>query len=207
MNKMNFIENVLAKKLKEAEPTIDIFGADRKVLDVASQDFANYLKFNWNLLGTEPTSLDYEQKIEMLHKEEQAEIESYLTVWTGIWLKKWRQRVNLLIGKQNQKKSGKASVNFGDADIRWAKLECREEIIGMVVSALIRNAEICGTQIIAENLLKKELGKKVDLDVKNKEQVLSLLNSTLHTARDFAQRIGPFISIKVDKSYYCMLSN
>ena len=42
---MNFIETTLSKKIKEAEPTLDLQGADRKVLQVAIQDFTNYLKF------------------------------------------------------------------------------------------------------------------------------------------------------------------
>jgi hypothetical protein len=199
---MNSIETMLSKKIKEEEPTLDIFGADRKVLQVALQDFANYLKFSCSLENKEINIIDYADKIEKLDKEDAVEIESFLTVWTGLWLKKWKNRVNLLIGKQNQGGSVKALETLAKGEALWTKLECKEEMVEMVTSALIKNAEICGTRIIAENLLKTELGKKIDQDINNKEQVLAILNNALRQAREIAQKTGPLISIKVDKSYY-----
>jgi hypothetical protein len=204
---MNFIETMLSKKIKEADPSLDILGADRKVFQVACQDFTNYFKFNWNLADEETNIVDHADKMEQLHKEDPVEIESFLTVWTGIWLKKWKERVELLIGKQNQTPLSKDSKTLAEAESLWKTLECREEMIGIVVSALIKKAEICGTQIIAENLLKMELRKKIDHDINNKEQVLTILNNALRKAREIAQRTGPLISIKIDKSYYCLVSN
>jgi hypothetical protein len=200
---MNFIETMLSKKIKEVEPTLDILGVDRKVLQVAFQDFTNYLKFNWNLADKE----DHADKMEQLHREDSVEIESFLAVWTGIWLKKWKQRVNLLIENQNHNELSKAPETIAKAESLWTKLECREEMIGIVESALIKNAEICGTKIIAENLIKMEIRKKNDRDINNKEQVLAILNNALREAREIAQRTGPFISIKIDKRYYCQVNN
>ena len=204
---MNFIEKILSKKIKEAEPELDILGADRKVLQVAFQDFTNYLKFNWNLADKEKNILDHADKMEQLHKDDPVEIELFLTVWSGIWLKKWKKRVNLVIGKQNQNELSKAPETFAKAESLWTKLECREEMIEIVVSMLIKNAEICGTKIIAENLLKMELRKKIDQDINNKEQVLAILNNTLRQAREIVERTGPLISIKIDKSYYYQVNN
>jgi hypothetical protein len=204
---MNTIETMLSKKIKEAEPTLDILGADRKVLQVASQDFMNYLYFNSNLAEKETNISNHVDKIEQLHKEDPVEIEAFLAVWSGIWLKKWKERSNLLIGKQNQKELSKTP----EADIKteslWIKLECREEMIGIIVSTLIKNAEICGTRIIAENLLKMEIRKNFSKDINNKEQVLAILNNTLRRVHEIAQRTGPLISIKIDKSYYCQVNN
>ena len=204
---MNFIEKMLSKKIKEVEPALDILGADRKVLQVAVQDFTNYLKFNWNLADKETNILDHADKMEQLHKDDPVEIESFLTVWSGIWLKKWKKRVNLVIGKQNQNELSKAPETFAKAESLWTKLECREEMIEIVASMLIKNAEICGTKIIAENLLKMELRKKSYRDINNKEQVLAILNNTLRQAREIVERTGPLISIKIDKSYYCQVNN
>jgi hypothetical protein len=200
--KMDIIETMLSKKIKEQEPTLDILGADRKVLQVAHQDFTTYLKFNRNLADKETNILDHPDKVEQLHKEDPAEIESFLTVWTGLWLKKWKKRVNLLIGKQNQSGQVVAPETLAKTESLWTKLECREEMIEIVSATLIKNAEICGTKIIAENLLKTELRKKNDQDINNKEQVLAVLNNALRQAREIAQRTGPLISLKVDKSYY-----
>ena len=204
---MNSIETMLSKKIKEEEPTLDIFGADRKVLQVALQDFTNYLKFSCSLEDKEINIIDYADKLEKLDKEDAVEIESFLTVWTGLWLKKWKNRVNLLIGKQNQGGSVKALETLAKGEALWTKLECKEEMIEMVISALIKNAEICGTRIIAENVLKTELGKKIDHDINNKELVFAVLNSALRQAHEIAQKTGPLILIKVEKSYYCQVKN
>jgi hypothetical protein len=201
---MNYteMETILSKKIKEAEPTLDILGADRKVLQVAFQDLTNYLTFISHATNKETNLL------EPLPKEGSLEIESFLGVWTGIWLKKWKERFNLLIGQNNQTVLSKTSETVAKAESLWLKLACRYELTGIVVSALIKNAEICGTTIIAENILKTELlSKQTDQDINNKEQTLALLSGALRRAREIAKRTGPLVLIKVDKSYYCQVNN
>jgi hypothetical protein len=200
---MNFIETTLSKKIKEAEPTLDILGADRKVLQVTVQDFMNYLNFYRNLENKE-TNFEYQVKqMEQLQKEEPVEFESSLAVWSSIWLRKWKERVNLSIGKQIPKQTCKAPENNSKDESLWTKLECKKELVEIVASALIKNAEICGTQIIAENIVKMETCKSSSQDVNSKEQVLKILSNSLHIARETTQKLGPLIAIQVDKSYYC----
>jgi hypothetical protein len=202
------METILSKKIKEAEPTIDILGADRKVLQVAFQDLTNYLTFISHATNKEINLLDNSDTMEPLPKEGSLETESFLGVWTGIWLKKWKERFNLLIGQNNQTVLSKTSETVAKAGSLWIKLACRYELTGIVVSALIKNAEICGTTIIAENILKTELlCKQTDQDINNKEQTLAILSGALRRAREMAQRTGPLVLIKVDKSYYRQVNN
>jgi hypothetical protein len=204
---MNFIEITLSNKIKEVEPTLDVLGADRKVLQVAVQDFMNYLNFYRNLENKE-TNIPYQIKqMDQLQKEEPAEFNSSLAVWSSIWLRKWKERVNLSIGKQNPKATIKAPENDCKAESLWTKLECKEEIIRIVASALIKNAEICGTQIIAENIVKTETCKCSSEDINSKEQVLKILSTSLRRARETTQKTGPLIAIQVDKRYYCEVNN
>jgi hypothetical protein len=204
---MNFIEITLSKKIKEAEPTLDVMGADRKVLQVAVQDFMNYLNFYRNLENKETNMLYQVKQMEQLQKEEPAEFDSSLAIWSSIWLKKWKERVNLSIVKQNTKAAIKTPETDCKAESLWTKLECKEDIIGIVASALIKNAEICGTQIIAENIVKKETCKCSSQDINSKEQVLKILNNSLVRARETTERRGPLIAIQVDKRYYCEVNN
>jgi hypothetical protein len=204
---MDSIETIFSNKIKEADPTLDVLGADRKVLQVAFQDFNSYVKFHWNFVGNETNQCELEGKLDKLFKEDPAELDAFLTVWTGIWFKKWKERVNLLIGKQDQNKLSTTLQTNPKAESMWTNLECKEEMIGIVTSALIKNAEVCGTRIIAENLLKAEIQKNFVGEIKNKEQLLIILNNALHKARETAQRAGPIISIKIDKSYYCQLKS
>jgi hypothetical protein len=194
---------MIAQKIRQAEPSMDVTDVDRKLLEIACQDWTNYVKFNANQgLETSVQSI-LDEKIDQVLEEKVAEMEAVLTVWVGMWLKKWRQRVKLLIGNQTQQSTaGVQSETSVDVEAFWSKLKCKQEMIDMVVSALIRNAEICGTEIIATNLIKKEMQKTKDLDVNSSEQGLFILNNVLRKAREIAHNFGPCIYIKVNKCYY-----
>ncbi len=80
---MNFVEIMLGEKLKDADPALDIMGSDRKVLQVACQDFTNYLKFHWNLIGKESNQCELVEKLEKLFKEDAAEIRCFFDSLDG----------------------------------------------------------------------------------------------------------------------------
>jgi hypothetical protein len=193
---------MLGEKLKDADPALDIMGSDRKVLQVACQDFTNYLKFHWNLIGKEANQCELVEKIDNLFKEDPAELNAFLTVWTGIWLKKWKERVKLLIGNQNANKWNKMSKTLTDVEPIWRKIEHKQELQEVVISTLIKNGEVCGTEILAENLLKMELGEKNVQNISDKERLFTTLNNALRKAREMAQSRGPLIFVKIDKGYY-----
>jgi hypothetical protein len=199
------LETKLTIKIKDAEPTLDVTGADKKVLYVAFQDLQSYLKFIAAPAST--TNPDCSETPEQPLQQDPAEIDSFLTVWTGLWLKKWKERFNLVIGANSQPAVGQTSEKAEKTESLWFQLACRYELTEIVVSSLIRNSEICGATIIAENLLKSELGKQKDQDVNSKAQTLALLNNVLRRARELSQRTGPVVSIKVDKNYYCQVTN
>jgi hypothetical protein len=203
---MNFLEIMLGEKLKEADAALDIAGSDRKVLQVACQDFTNFLKFHWNLIGKEASQCELVEKLEKLFKEDPMELEEFLTVWVGIWFKKWKERVKLLIGQQNMNKWSKVSKNLSQAEPLWKKVERKQEVQEVVVATLIRNGEICGTEILSENLLKMELGEKKMRSLKDQERLFNALNSSLRKAREMAQSRGPLIFVKIDKGYYGALN-
>ena len=203
---MNFVEIMLGEKLKDVDPALDIMGSDRKVLQVACQDFTNYLKFHWNLIGKEANQCEIVEKLETLFKEDAAELDAFLTVWIGIWFKKWKERVKLLIGNQNANKWNKVSKTLANAEPLWRKIERKQELQEVVVSTLIKNGEVCGTEILAENLLKMELGEKNLQNVNDKERLFAILNNALRKAREMAQSKGPLIFVKVDKGYYNALN-
>ncbi len=202
MDNMNFVEILLTEKLRDADPALDIVGSDRKVLQVACQDFTNYLKFQWNLIGRDANQFELVDKLEAFFKEDPAELEAFLTVWTGIWLKKWIERVKLLIGNQNANKWNQVAKTLTNAEPLWRKLEHKQEIMELVEATLIKNGEICGTEILSENLLKMELGEKNNQCLDEREQLFIVLNNALRKAREMAQSKGPLIFVKIDKGYY-----
>jgi hypothetical protein len=200
---MNFIEILLSEKLKDKNPMLDVLGSDRKVLQIACQDLTNYLKVHWDLVGREASDCELVEKLESFFNENPTELDEFLNIWTGIWLRKWKERVKLLIGAENTKRWNKVTKILDNAEPLWNRLSNRQEMQEVITSTLVRNGEICGTSILAENLLKMELGDEKKKEYLNeKEQLLSVMNNTLRKARELAQSKGPLIFVKVDKGYY-----
>ena len=199
---MNFVETMIGEKLKEADSALDILGSDRKVLQVACEDFTNYAKFHWELMGKETCQLELADKLEQIFKEDHVEFEEFVNVWIGVWFKKWKERVKLLIGEGNASKWSKVTKTINNAEPLWRTLEGKQEIRELIVTTLIKNGEICGTEILSENLLKMELGEKRVQYLSDKERVLIAVNNALRKGRDMAQSKGPLIFVKIDKGYY-----
>lgn len=199
---MNFIEMLLSEKLKNKNPMLDLFGADRKVLQIACQDLTNHLKVHWNLIGKEANEWELADKLEEFYQKEPKELEEFIDLWTSTWLKKWNERVKLLIGNEEEKKWDKMTKVLSNAEPLWRKLPNRKEIQEIVIFTLIKNGEICGTSILAENLLKMELGENKRRHVTEKEHVLNLVNRTLRRARELARSKGPLIFVRIDKGYF-----
>jgi lipopolysaccharide biosynthesis glycosyltransferase len=199
---MNFLEVMLVERLKDADSNLDITGSDRKVLQVACEDITNYLKFHWNLIGNTANQCELVERLEQLFKENPRELEEFLAVWTSMWFKKWKERVKLLIGEQHASKWHRASKNLSNAEPLWKNLAHKQELREIVAATFIKNGEICGTEILSENLLKMELGEKRAQCLSDKQCVFFILNNALRKARDMAQSKGPLIFVKVDKAYY-----
>ncbi len=199
---MNFLEVMLVEKLQDADSNLNITGSDRKILQVACEDLTNYLKYHWNLIGTTANQCELVERLEHILKEKHEELEEFLSVWTGMWFKKWKERVKLLIGEQNANKWVKASKTISNAEPLWQKLECKQELREIVAATLIKNGEICGTEILSENLLKMELGGKRTQGLSDKERVFFVVNNALRKARNMAQSKGPLIFVKIDRGYY-----
>ncbi|MGQ9552118.1 MAG: hypothetical protein ACUVUE_06800 [Candidatus Bathycorpusculaceae bacterium] len=199
---MNFVEIILTEKLREINPALDVLGPDRKVLQVACQDLTNYLKFHWGLMGKEAVECELVERLESFFKENPSEFEEFLTVWIGIWFKKWKERVKLLIGNEYSNRWNRVSKVLSNAEPLWRKLSNRQELQELVVSTLIKNGEICGTAILSENLLKMELGEKRMQGLGDEELALKVANNALRKAKELAQSRGPLIFVKIDKGYY-----
>jgi hypothetical protein len=199
---MNFIEIMIGEKLKEMDSALDILGSDRKVLQVACEDFTNYAKFHWGLMGKETSQLELTDKLEHIFREDRDELEEFVNVWIGIWFKKWKERVKLLIGEDSASKWNKVTKTLNNAEPLWRKLEGKQEIRELIATTLIKNGEICGTEILSENLLKLELGEKRVRCLSERELLLIAVNNALQKGRNMALSRGPLIFVKIDKGYY-----
>lgn len=200
---MNFVELLLYEALKNRNPMLDLYGSDRRVLQIACQDLMNFLKVHWGLIGKEASECELAERIQKFFNENPKELEEFLWIWTGIWLKKWKERVKLLIGSQGHERWNKTTKLLSNAEPRWRRIRNKQELQEVVVATLIKNGEICGTSIVAENVLKLELGAKNNKPSTNQnELLLNTLNKALKRARELARTKGPLIFVKVDKTYF-----
>jgi hypothetical protein len=142
------------------------------------------------------------EKLDQLVAENRSELNEFLNVWVGVWFKKWKERVKLLIGDENAKRWNRVSKTLNNAQPLWKKLECKQEAREIIISTLIKNGEICGTEILSENLIKMELGEKRVQFLSDQERTIIAVNNALRKGRDMAQSKGPLIFVKIDKGYY-----
>jgi hypothetical protein len=195
---MNCIENLIAEKIKKIDSTLDLQGADRKMHQFACKDFANYMKFS----NKSAYNLGFEEKPEKFSDKEHSELEPFLTIWTSMWVRKWQERVKLLIGQRSKDERSKLSETLAKAAPAWQTLDCKQELIDIVESTLINNGEICGTQNLAEHAIKTELAKNTNLNITDKTQAMTFLSNVLHRAHEFATTTGPLLFVEVGKAYY-----
>lgn len=203
---MNFLELLLSQCLHDHNPLLDLQGSDRRVLQIACEDLMNFLKNHWGLAGQENGDYDLIEKLNEYSKNHSEEFSEFVSVWSGLWIRKWNQRVKLLIGNQNSSQWARVNKRLKNAESAWQQLKKRGEIKDILVSSLIRNGEICGTSIMAENILKLELGSFKEKSCWNNEQekVLSIVNTTLRKARQLSYSKGPLIFVKIDKKYFAL---
>jgi len=199
---MNFVEILLSEKLKDKNPMLDVLGSDRKVLQIACQDLTNYLKIHWDMVGKEATECEVVERLEKVFNETPGELQEFLGVWVGIWLRKWNERVKLLIGDDNSKRWNRTTKILSNGEAAWGCFSNRQEIEDVIVSTLVRNGEICGTSILADNLIKMEFGDEKRDYESEEERIVNVVNDTLRKARELTQSKGPLIFVKVDKGYY-----
>ncbi len=202
MNNKSSIEATIARKIVEADPALDIQGSDRKMLQIAQQDFVNYAKYAFALGDAETDGEEVTEKIAKIIDQDPVEADTFVGVWAGMWLGKWKQRVKLVLQNQNRPSAGEAQKAKQSENAASDELENEEEILNMIVSTLVRNAEICGTEIIAENLLKLELVKSKKLPLTKEERYFAVVNGALRHARELALSVSPMIFVKVDKGYF-----
>jgi len=204
---INIIEQLLSKALRSRNPQLDLWGSDRKVLYIAYQDLMNFLKVHWELVDKGADEFELKEKINGYFCEKPQELEEFIHLWSGIWMKKWKERVKLILEKGNQQHWKRINKLLNKAGPIWKQLKNRNQLKDLVIEALIRNGEICGTSILAEDMLKAELGLCAEgkLYTEERERLLDVVNNVLGKVRKISRSKGPLIFIKIDRRFFQLL--
>ena len=192
----NYIESLIEEKIAIADLALDLQGSDQKMLRLACKDFNNYMKFQHN--SSYRIELD---QLEKISQKESLELEAFLTVWVARWLKKWQERVKLLIGKQKKNESSEDAKNLKNSEPICQTLEHKTELIEIAQSTLINKGEICASELLAEHVLKIELANNA-LDISDKGQAITFLCNLIHRVNEISKNNCPLLFVEVNKSYY-----
>jgi len=185
----------LAKELEKEIPDLDIYGAERKLLDFAYQDLETCLNVEYD-------DKSFEDVEEALNDESrQDEIKAFLKVWTTQWLEKWRERVTFC-QKMPQICVAHLKIKNKAAKI-FKRMEEGQELKRMVVQKLINKGEVCMAELIAENLIIEEIACRLKTnDAKEPTDKISLdpwdiLQEVVPRVNRLTERKAPIIHLKL----------
>ena len=202
---INTIELMLSQSLQDKNPQLNPNTTDKKILQIASQDLLNYLKFHWKLIGRQNAKIELTEKLERYSKKKPKELKQFIDLWSGIWMKKWDERVKVLITNKDHLHWNKTNQRQLKAEPLWRQLPYRNEMKDIVISTLIRNGEICGTSILAENLIKTELAKYAENKIYANPKLLNITKKAMKKAKHLSQSKGPLIFVRIDKRFFQLL--
>jgi len=202
---INTIETMLSQSLKDKNPQLNPDNTDKKILQIASQDLLNYLKFHWKLTGRQNTEIELTEKIEKYSSKKPEELQQFIDLWCGIWIKKWNERVKVLITNEDHPGWNKPNQCLLKAEPLWNQLPYRNEMKDLITCTLVRNGEICGTSILAENLIKTELATYAENKIYVNQNLLNITKKAMKRAQQLSQSKGPLIFVKIDKRFFQLL--
>ena len=197
---MNDVQVLLLKSLNQKNFGLDLQNSRKRILYIASQDLTNYLTFHWKLTGKEVNPSKFESQIHDFLLEKPKEFIEFLNVWTGLWIKKWHERVKFVQETEESLALERTNEALDSIESTWKGLENRQELEDIIVEELVRNGEICGTSILAEHLLKTELisMNKQKTIPDSLEDLLNLTKGALIKASNLSGIKGPAIFIVLD---------
>ena len=117
-----------------------------------------------------------------------------------MWMKKWNERVKLVIGEKNHQHLKNIHEFSGESRSGW-RLGRWRGIEDVAIEALIRNGELCGTSVLAESLLKSEFGHPARRKI-NRDELIVVVNNLFKRARQLSKSRGPLMFIRIDKRFW-----
>lgn len=209
-----WIRLLIMNELKKIEPSLDLLKFDKRVLEICTVDFRNYVDYlrEASVAQIPPTFTDSVEVEIDIHtgefklvnlSDELEETSEFIMVWTKLWWKKYKERVQLAL-TTSKRHSWEKSIELQKegSKISW-KLSAKERkgIVKAMINTLIKNGEICCSKIIAESLFKVTLTKRT-IKKWNQEAKINLMVALMKDVKRMSRTHGPLVFIKMDKRYY-----
>lgn len=188
----SWISLLIMNELKRIEPSLNLQREDKRLLQICCADFRNYSDYLVNL-----TIGDY-------HVEEDKEMEKiveFIQMWVKGWWKKYKERVKVTIMKSPRFEASKTRQKGIKMMYKFTEKEI-SDINKAVIQTLIKNGEVCCTEILADSIFKGVLGRYSEKMEWTQEKKLNLMASIIREAKRMSYVHGPLVFIKPDKKYY-----
>ena len=187
--------SLLAKEIDRYVPDFEPYSSDYEMIAYAYRDLEEYLMYIWSIDDKEDLSLRIQETL----KHESNDFKIFINVWASRWVKKWKERVKILLTKP--KIPPQIVKRYEGAKNVYRGLENRNELKKMVTRRLISKNEICMVGTIADNLIIEEIVRCYPIFNENtKIFSLGLFNSISFKISKLSEEKGPLIYLNI-KTY------
>lgn len=210
-NMSRWVNLIVLDELAKCSDSMNLNGSDRKVFELCSKDFNDYLTFMDTLMEVEPLEPDMILNGEVIGsviaisinpyaltlikgQTNTQEVVEFIHMWVQWWWRKYQLRVKVVFDfpKENPVVTRSTLEQFTNEELN--------DIIVNTRNTLIKYGEICCSQILADNLFKHAVQKcqKTKWTTNDKINLITELN---REAKRVAYTHGPIIFIRPDKNF------
>ncbi|MCD6466211.1 hypothetical protein J7L27_07605 [Candidatus Bathyarchaeota archaeon] len=196
----NKLLSLLAEELGTYIPQFKPFTSDYQMLLYASRDLEIWLKVKMN---TDDNRVIY-RSLEEEFRSKPNDLRMSINFWSGMWLKKWRERVRVLSTKFKMPKNNIERIK--KARRTYQNMDYRSELKKMAIRKLINCGEICMVEPIAENLIIEEIAKRIRKEEKGSALIavdpLSIYNAVSSRIARLPEEKGPLIYLNIKPNLF-----
>jgi len=174
------------------------------MLRVSSRDFLNYIKVKQGYLYEEEADDRAQAYIENLVDEAPLVFLKMIDEWFDVWAMKWRQRVKLVMGPEEEDEKRGLEVK-SKTDPFFKQLPSLDEAVRFALGSLILNGETCFTDLLSESTVRNALFYMVTrasspedvVRVLEKNPAL-LLDEIVKRVKNMSRYKGPLVTLRVE---------
>lgn len=204
-----WINTLVATKLKDICPMLDLDVIDRKIYEVCLRDLRNYMVYldRTHLKVEDDSQQDVftnsfvsiilnEQGMMYQNLQTTHETAEFIDMWVKMWWKKWQERTKIILSDSQIPKNAISGAGGPPTSLT---AEEADELLGITIMKLIQFGEICCTQILGEKLVKKAVDDMKGKELKDK---LGLISKLQRQAKEISYVHCPLVFIKADENYF-----
>ncbi|MEM2352263.1 MAG: hypothetical protein QXT26_07635 [Thermoproteota archaeon] len=186
--------SLLAKEFESFIPQFKPYTTDYQMVAYSSKDLETWLRVKMGI----DDSREIYRKVEDILRENPNNFKTSLSFWASMWLRKWKERVRILLTKFEEPRDHVERVKRARRILQ--EMEWRDELRSMVIKKLVEHGEICMTEFIADNLVIEEIARRLqrtDKDSVVALDPLSIYNAVSSRIIRLSRERGPLVYLNI----------